>query len=216
VYQAGTYNVSLTVSTPAGCTSSSATNGVINAWLPPTAAFSASTYNTTADNAEVSFTDQSQGSIATWSWTFGDGGTSGAMNPTYVYGDVGTFEVALEVTDVHGCSDEAEAVITITPVHDIVIPTAFTPTGNGNGGYYDPNALNNDVFYAFVRYVKDFRMRVFNRWGELVFESEDVRYGWDGQYKGQLSPQDVYVVQTWVRFVDGKEKQLLTDLTLFR
>ncbi len=217
VYQAGTYSVSLTVSTPAGCSSSSSTTGAINAWLPPTAGFSASTYNTTADAADISFTDQSQGGIATWTWTFGDGGTGNGMNPTHQYTEVGTFQVTLYVTDIHGCTDEADASIFITPIHDITIPTAFTPNENGGtGGYYDPNALNNDVFYAFVRFVKDFRMRVFNRWGELVFESNDVRHGWDGSYRGQLSPQDVYVVQTWVRFVDGKEKQLLTDLTLFR
>jgi len=213
-YQAGSYNVSLTVSTPIGCTSTSATSGVINAWLPPTAGFSASTYNTTADNAAIDFTDQSQGSISTWDWTFGDGGTGNGMNPTHTYTEVGTFQVTLYITDIHGCTDEADATITITPIHEIVIPTAFTPTGSG--GYYDPNALNNDVFYAFVRFVQDFRMRVFNRWGELIFESDDVRYGWDGTYRGQLSPQDVYVVQTWVRFVDGREKQMLTDLTLFR
>ncbi len=81
---------------------------------------------------------------------------------------------------------------------------------------YDPNDLGNDVFYAFVRFVKDFRMRIFNRWGELIFESEDARIGWDGYYRDQLSPQDVYVVQTWIRFVDDKEVQKLTDLTLFR
>jgi gliding motility-associated-like protein len=67
-----------------------------------------------------------------------------------------------------------------------------------------------------VRSVKEFRMRIFNRWGELVFESDDVMKGWDGYYRNQLSPQDVYVVQTWVRFVDDKEVQKLTDLTLFR
>jgi len=217
VYQAGTYAVNLTVSTPIGCTSTSAANGMINAWQPPTAGFSASTYSTTADNATINFTDQSQGSIATWSWLFGDGGTGNGMNPTHTYTDVGTFGVTLFVTDVNGCTAEADASITIAPIHDITIPTAFTPnTNGGNGGTWDPNDLSNDVFYAFVRFVKDFRMRIFNRWGELIFESDDVMRGWDGYYRDQLSPQDVYVVQTWVRFVDGREKQLLTDLTLFR
>lgn len=216
-YTAGTYAVSLTVTTPIGCTSTSPATGLIQAWLPPSASFSASTYSTTADNASIQFTDQSQGSIATWSWLFGDGGTGSGMNPAHTYTDVGTFQVTLYVTDVNGCTSEADANITITPIHDITLPTAFTPNGNGgNGGVWDPNDLSNDVFYAFVRFVKDFRMRIFNRWGELVFESDDVRRGWDGYYRGQLSPQDVYVVQTWVRFVDGREKQLLTDLTLFR
>lgn len=217
VYQAGDYLASLTVSTPLGCTSAAPSAGAIHAWQPPVAGFFASTYNTTADNAAVSFTDQSSGSVATWEWLFGDGGTGNAMNPTHTYTDVGTFEVSLFVTDVNGCTGEASADITITPIYDITIPTAFTPNGNGgNGGSYDPNDLSNDIFYPFVRFVDDFRMRIFNRWGELVFESEDLRVGWDGYYKGTLSPQDVYVVQTWIRFVDGKEVQKLTDLTLFR
>ncbi|MEZ4740401.1 MAG: hypothetical protein R2818_13845 [Flavobacteriales bacterium] len=43
-----------------------------------------------------------------------------------------------------------------------------------------------------------------------------IRIGWDGYYRGELSPQDVYVVQTWFRFVDGKQIEKLSDLTLFR
>ena len=72
------------------------------------------------------------------------------------------------------------------------------------------------MFYPFIRFVKDFRMRVFNRWGELVFESHDIKQGWDGYYKGKISPQDVYVYQVWVRFTDNKEVQRTGDLTLFR
>ena len=215
VYQGGTYSVGLTVSTPLGCSSTSPTTGIINAWTPPVANFSASTYETDAANATIDFTDQSTGSIATWAWNFGDGGTSNAINPTWTYNDVGTFAVDLYVTDIHGCTDEVTQTILITPVYDVVIPTAFTPNGN-NGGAYDPNDLHNDVFYAFVKYVKDFRMRIFNRWGELIFESTDVLQGWDGNYRGELSPQDVYVVQTWIRFVDNREVKKLTDLTLFR
>jgi len=217
VYQAGNFNIGLTVTTALGCTSTSPTTGQVIAWQPPVAGFTASTYNTSADNASIAFTDVSSGNINSWSWIFGDGGTSNAVHPTHGFIEVGTFEVGLTVTDVHGCTDDAYTNITITPVYDITIPTAFTPNGNGgNGGSYDPNDLHNDVFYAFVRFVKDFRMRVFNRWGELIFESNDVMRGWDGFYRDQLSPQDVYAVQTYVRFVDGKEVQKLTDLTLFR
>ncbi len=217
VYPGGSYNVSLTVSTPLGCTSSTPSSGSVNAWTPPTASFNASTYQTTADNANIQFTDLSTGTIASWEWVFGDGGTSTASNPSYTYGEVGTFNVDLYVTDIHGCTGETNGTIIVTPVYDVTIPTAFSPNGNGSsGGAYDPNALNNDVFYAFVRFVQDFRMRIFNRWGELIFESDDVRMGWDGYYRNELSPQDVYVVQTWVRFVDGREVQKLTDLTLFR
>ena len=109
----------------------------------------------------------------------------------------------------------------IEPVYDVVIPNAFTPdpegggSGGGNGTWVTGD-LSNDVFYPFVRFLKDFRMRIFNRWGELIFESTDLKVGWDGYYRGQISPQDVYVVQTWFRFVDGKTVEKLSDLTLFR
>jgi hypothetical protein len=216
-YFAGSYAVTLTVTTSLGCTSTSASAGQVVAYQPPTAAFTASPWTAPVDNGSIVFTSQTTGSITGYEWTFGDGGTGTAPNPTHVYGDVGTFEVELIVTDVNGCTATAVNPVVITPVYDITLPTAFTPNANGGqGGGYDPNDLSNDVFYAFVRSVKEFRMRIFNRWGELVFESDDVMKGWDGYYRNQLSPQDVYVVQTWVRFVDDKEVQKLTDLTLFR
>lgn len=106
----------------------------------------------------------------------------------------------------------------ITPVYDVTIPNIFTPnTNGGNGGNaWIPGDLNNDVFYPFARFVKDYSLRIFNRWGELIFVSNDHAIGWDGWYRGQLSPQDVYVYQVWVRFVDNKEVMRMGDVTLMR
>jgi PKD repeat protein/dTDP-4-dehydrorhamnose 3,5-epimerase-like enzyme len=217
VYQAGTYTATLTVTTAAGCTSNASSSGQIIAHQSPTAAFSASPWSTDLDNALISFTNQSSGNITSYSWNFGDGGTSAFFSPQHQYTDIGQFQVDLYVVDINGCTANTTHVVEITPVYDITLPNAFTPgTGGGNGGGWSANDLSNDVFYAFVRNVKDFRMRIFNRWGELIFESTDVLRGWDGYYRDQLSPQDVYVVQTWVRFLDGREIQKLTDLTLFR
>lgn len=215
-YGPGTYAVSLTVSTPLGCTATAASPGLVIAHAGPDAAFSASTYDTDADNALIAFSDASSGSLVTHAWDFGDGTGSAQQNPSHQYQGVGTFTVSLWVQDINGCTDSTWATITITPVHDITIPNAFTPGSQGGGGFYDPLDLSNDVFYPFVRFVKDYQMRIYNRWGELVFESDDLMRGWDGHYRGQLSPQDVYVYQVWVRFVDGKEIKKIGDLTLFR
>ncbi len=216
-YDAGTYAVSVTVSTALGCTVGSSNSGQVIAHEPPVAAFAASPWSTDAANATIAFTDQSTGSVTTYEWQFGDGGTGNTPNVSYTFSDVGTFYVELWVEDIHGCVDSVSHPVTITPVYDITLPTAFTPNPNGgSGGAWDPNDQSNDVFYPFARFVEDFRMRIFNRWGELIFESDDIRIGWDGYYRGQLSPQDVYVVQAWFRFVDGKEVQKLSDLTLFR
>jgi gliding motility-associated-like protein len=181
------------------------------------AGFTASTYSTDMSQPMVEFTDGSSGAINGYSWTFGDGGTSADQSPSYTYTDVGTFDVVLQVTDINGCTASATQQVELLPVYDIVIPNGFTPnTSGGNGGAYDPNDLSNDVFYPFVRFVKDYRMRIWNRWGELVFESDDVRRGWDGYYRGQLSQQDVYVYRMEIRFVDDRTAERSGDITLFR
>lgn len=217
VYPAGDYTVSLTVTTPLGCTADALNTGMVHAYPDPVAAFTASPWETDADHADVQFTDQSTGAISSWDWSFGDGGISIDPDPAYHFLEPGTWEVSLQVTTDHGCTSTVDHVVTINPVYDVTIPNAFTPNPNGgSGGGFDPMDLSNDVFYPFIRFVKDFRMRVFNRWGELVFESDDIKRGWDGYYKGHLSQQDVYVYQIWVRFVDNKEVQRTGDITLFR
>lgn len=217
VYQAGNFSVSLTVVTPLGCTADALNTGAVYAYALPTAAFTANPWETDADHADVQFTDQSTGPISAWSWTFGDGGYSIDPDPAHHYLEPGSWNISLQVTDEHGCSASADHIVLVNPVYDVTIPNAFSPNPNGGGGgSWDPSDLSNDVFYPFIRFVKDFRMRVFNRWGELVFESNDVKTGWDGYYKGQISPQDVYVYQVWVRFLDNKEVQRTGDLTLFR
>jgi gliding motility-associated-like protein len=65
----------------------------------------------------------------------------------------------------------------------LFIPNAFTPNGNGN----------NDVFLAYGQGITSFHMRIFNRWGELLFETSDMNNGWDGRYKGQIVQTDTYV-----------------------
>lgn len=217
VYPAGDYTVSLTVTTPLGCTANALNTGMVHAYGHPVAAFTADPWETDADHADIQFTDQSTGSISTWDWSFGDGGISIDPDPAYHYLEPGTWQVSLQVTDDHGCTSNVDHIVKVNPVYDVTIPNAFTPNPNGgSGGSFDPMDLSNDVFYPFIRFVKDFRMRVFNRWGELVFESNDINQGWDGYYKGHISQQDVYVYQLWVRFVDNKEVQRIGDITLFR
>lgn len=216
-YTPGNYTVHVVATTALGCSTDGQASGSVIAHKPPTAAFTASLWTTDVGNGSISFTNQSTGSITSNQWQFGDGGTSSTTSPTYTFTSVGTFDTELWVIDQHGCADSVSHTITITPVYDITFPTAFTPNPNGgSGGGWDPSDLSNDVFYPFANDVDDFQMRIFNRWGELIFESDDIRRGWDGYYRGQLSPQDVYVVQTWFRFVDGKVITKLNDLTLLR
>lgn len=218
-YGAGQYEVVLTMTTPIGCVGQAQTTGQVIVHGLPTAAFNASAWTANFDAANIHFTDQSTGpsAITGQIWSFGDGGTGTGPDLHHQYTDVGQYLVQLTVEDEHGCTSSVTHPLTITPVYDFVVPNAFTPNpAGGNGGAYDPTDLSNDVFYPFIRFVKEFNMSIYNRWGELVFESDDIRRGWDGYYRGQLSQQDVYAYRMRVRFVDDKEVLHLGDITLFR
>jgi gliding motility-associated-like protein len=103
----------------------------------------------------------------------------------------------LNVTDINGCS--ANAFTRITVLSDscdknIFIPSAFSPNGDGN----------NDIFQIYGNCIASMKMRIFNRWGELVFESNDINQGWDGVYKG-AAQIGVYTYTLSVEFKDGRK-----------
>ena len=131
--------------------------------------------------------------------------------------DTGWFPIKLVAYSRFGCKDSIFKNLRINPVYELVIPNAFTPNqGGGNGGFYNKNDLSNDVFYIHTDLVSSYELQIFNRWGELIFLTEDVNQGWDGYYRGKLSPQDVYVYKVSVVFLNGKRETKTGNFTLFR
>ena len=152
-----------------------------------------------------------------WEWNFGDGNISSDQHPLNTYPDTGTYQVSLVVSNEFECFDEKVDYVLINPYFRLEVPNAFTPgTSGGNGGLYDINSITNDVFFPFTDYISEFRMMIFNRWGELLFESFDINRGWDGYYLGQLCQQDVYVWKIEVTYTDGSTETKVGDLTLIR
>ena len=213
---AGTYNVTLSITSSKGCTSVSSTNSVVNVYPKPTASFSASPTITDTQNPTIRFTNSSINHLTNL-WSFGNGDTSITNNPAYTYPDTGTYIVNLLVTNQFGCIDEFEIPITINPFYTFRTPNAFTPNANGgNGGSYDINSLTNDIFYPFTEFVEEFQLMIFNRWGELLFVSEDIYIGWDGYYRGNICQQDTYVWKINITYSDGQKISKVGDLTLMR
>lgn len=145
------------------------------------------------ESLPISVTTNQSGSLSyTWQPAFGLS-CNDCSNPTFegVYSQAYT----VVVTNQDGCNGSASFTATVIPKYDIFIPNAFTPNADGA----------NDFWQVFtnVKAIKQFEVQVFNRWGEKVFESNDINYRWDGTYKGALLPPAVYVYQVKVVWLDN-------------
>jgi len=152
-------------------------------------------------------------------WYFGDGDQSTDENPQHRYTLVGSYDVTQNVWTLYGCFDSVtirEAVTVI--IHGkMVFPNAFSPNPDGpNGGAYKLTDIDNDVFHPYWEGVVDFKMEIYDRWGEKLYETHDINTGWDGYYKGKLCKADVYVYKAKGHFSDGSEFHSVGDVTLIR
>lgn len=151
-------------------------------------------------------------------WDFGDGHGSNEENTTHIYEEVGLYTVSLEVTTENGCTDRLEkpAAVTVLGEGEIVYPNAFKPNMSGpSGGYYDlMETERNEIFHPLWAGVRNYRLEIYNRWGEKLFESNDVNIGWDGYFRGELCAQGVYIWKVTGNYNNGEPFSLAGDVTL--
>jgi PKD repeat protein len=215
-YQPGIYTVSLTVTGPGGETDQMVQEQIIVVHPRAQAAFTVTPTEVNVPGEPVYCLNLSSGSNS-YSWDFGDGNTSTLENPLHEYDEAGVYSIQLIANNAFNCPDTMVLldVITAGVGGMIDFPNAFTPSTTGsNGGYYDPHSLDNDYFFPIHSGVSEYHLMIFNKWGELLFESKDVHRGWDGYYRGELCRQDVYVWRVDATFVDGQSVTRSGDVTL--
>lgn len=118
-----------------------------------------------------------------------------------------TTTYTVNIVDDDGCQAETSIVVYVDPDDKILFaPNAFTPNGDEN----------NDIFMVYGVGIDEFELQIFNRWGELVFQSDDQYKGWDGYFKGKLQNPDVFVFHVRAIYLDGYEKILKGSVTLIR
>lgn len=190
------FSISLTVVSDSGCTALVNKNNVITVYPMPVANFSASPQITTLNDPNVTF-DNTSNSAALWFWDFGDGSSDIIQNPpTHTYSDTGTYNVSLIAATAFGCTDTSYSTVVIEPDFTIYIPNAFTPNDNDI----------NETFIPKGSFVDDFQMKIFDRWGNLVFETNDIKVGWNGKTKkGTDALPDVYVYS--IKCIDAQLKK---------
>ena len=152
-----------------------------------------------------------------FSWNFGDGERSGQSDPSHYYANPGEYNVTLKVWTTNRCYDSVTVLNAFALAeNNILFPNAFTPNTSGPvGGYYTPGDPKNEVFYPVIRgEVLEYELKIYNRIGQLIFETNDINYGWDGYYQDQLSGQGVYIWKVRGRYSNGKTFVRSGDVTL--
>jgi gliding motility-associated-like protein len=201
----GTYTINVTVTSPFGCVSTAGTTSTVVVYPGTIADFSSQAVDGSTVSPIYQFSDQSVNAVSHF-WTFGDGTTSTALNPAHTYADKGMYTVSLLTITTNGCRDSITKTVEITPVFTLYIPNAFTPDGNGS----------NDAFAPKGAEISEFNMMIFNRWGEMIFSTDDINKGWDGHANNgdKVAEQGVYVYKIAVRDFAQKYHDYTGHVTL--
>lgn len=184
---AGCYDISLTVTSSNLCSATYSASDLICVDPNPVADFSFSPMPAYSDDPTVTFTNNSTLNQANH-WIFGDDLTSDLENPKHVYplGEVAIYLAELIVYSQAGCSDTVRKIVQINGQTVFYVPNAFTPNGDEHNNIFIPVITTgfDPTDYTFV---------IYNRWGEIVFETFNIDEGWDGTFQGQVVQDGVYV-----------------------
>jgi gliding motility-associated-like protein len=147
----------------------------------------------------------------TYYWDFGDGETSTTFSPSHTYSNTpGEYTVTLYATNDGGCADSAMLSVTVKDELIFHVPNAFTPDGDAYNNTFKP------VFYSGYD-PHNYTLTIYDRWGEVIFESHNTDFGWDGTYHSEMAKEGFY---TWtIRFkATGNDRKFLYNghVTLIR
>jgi gliding motility-associated-like protein len=197
---AGIYTISVVTTSVQGCITTNTFPGIANVIANPVADFSMSANPTTIFETVVKMQDKSSPNVVNWTWTSvgANPNNSTYQNPTFHYpeGVVATYTIQLIVETPEGCIDTVERVLSV--ISDIIFyaPNAFTPDGDEFNQTWKFHVSGIDEY--------NFELMIFDRWGEVIWETHDPNAAWDGTYNGKVVPAGAY---SWI----ARVKDLYTD-----
>ena len=204
----GSYNVSLLVTNEFGCTSLDTASATIVVNPQAIASFIIDPGSvTTMDDPVFNFTNTAIHANE-FIWIFGDGEYSFNEHPTHMYEYYGEYNVLQIANNEFNCPDTLAKPITIKPSHGVYVPNAFTPDGD---------KYNNTFFPETYGLAKDgYHMQIFNRWGEVIFESFEEQIGWDGKYQETPVKEGVYTWVIYYKTLDNQVHKIVGHVSVLR
>jgi gliding motility-associated-like protein len=206
---AGSYDVTLTVTDIIGCVGTATVANYVTVWPNPIASFSANPNPATELNNTVQFTDLSVGATD-WIWSFGnDDSASVQQNPTYTFPGTGDYIIELIVTNQYGCQDSETMPFEVQQDYALYIPNTFTPNGDGQNDLFFPYGIGLET--------ENFTMYIFDRWGNLIYQTSTWPGGWDGTVQGKGDCQvDTYVYKITTQDANSAKHVYVGHVNLIR
>ena len=204
----GTYTITLTAIDSATCNIFDVKSFTITVHGRPVADFSAAPQPPMV-NTPISFTNLSSPEAIRFTWLFGDGDSLNTVSRAIIqheYNATNTYNACLIAYNQFNCPDTICKEVKTLVESALDVPNAFTPLSGD---------VNSRVFVRGYGIAK-LKFVIYARWGEKVFESENKNMGWDGRFKGQLLPMDVYAYTIEAEFTDGTKTTRTGDITLIR
>lgn len=209
----GSYDVSLKATTDKGCTTTLKKPLYIETYPKPHADFYANPFSVSLYDPTIRFYDQSSADVISWTWNMGDGKIISPknQNPVHKYevGISGKYIVKLFVVNDHRCVDSTYRTVEVLPEFTFYIPNAFTPTRDDG---------INDTFFGKGVGIIDYHIWIFDRWGNMVFNTTNISMGWDGRANNGefIAQQDVFVWKVKLKDVFGKYHDYIGTVTLVK
>ena len=164
-------------------------------------------------NKEIQFIDSSRGGVDTYFWNFGNGETSTEQNPVYTYTEADTFNISLTVQSA-GALCESTAIDTFinTALNKAQVPTVFSPNNDNRNDFFD--VIIPEDQRECVEVIKS---KIYNRWGNLIYDNTLPPEGWDGRYEnGDMAPAEIYTYVLEVTYSTGETEPFRGTFTLIR
>lgn len=197
VYSPAYYSPILTVTSDSGCVTTVSKINYITVYPNPISAFTVESEIVSIINPVISTSNLSIGGDF-WNWDFGDSYTSSIFSPApHTYADTGTYLITLITSTQYNCIDTTYKTIIVEPDFAFYVPNVFSPNGDGI----------NDSFNGKGILIDEYEMKIFDRWGNMVFISKDLQEPWDGKanYGSVVAQQDVYIYV--INLTDFKRKK---------
>jgi gliding motility-associated-like protein len=201
---AGSFSVDLQATTSHGCTTDTIYHNLIKVYPDAIANFLPSPPVANILAPVITFNDYSVNAY-TYVWDFGDSTpVSTDPSPSHTYASLGTYDVTLMIVSPNGCVDTVHGSVKVEDNFSFYIPNSFSPNGDGV----------NDIFGGYGVAFDSYNMRIYNRWGELIYNTNDIEKPWTGTLKNGPVPNDTYVYRIELVDLHGQSHTFVGNVSV--